>query len=170
MLDLASQAWKPLSVPAVHFFPYATAYDSDRRLIVGYCADGVYELRPRPIGWTQVAAPGLLGGATSGVAAVADLVAEALDGCDPAGRPLFAANVDLPVPAEPLERLWQATTTWREHRGDGHVAALVAAGIGGCASHVLRLAEQGGDPATMQSARASRIGSWVAGSRNFSGW
>jgi hypothetical protein len=61
VLDLASQAWKPLGVPAVHFFPYATTYDADRRLIVGYRADGVYELRPRPIGWSQVAAPGLLG-------------------------------------------------------------------------------------------------------------
>ena len=61
VLDLGSGVWKPLSVPAVHFFPYATAYDSDRRLIMGYRADGVYELRPRPIGWTRVAEPGLLG-------------------------------------------------------------------------------------------------------------
>ena len=60
-LDLGSGTWKPLSVPAVHFFPYATAYDADRRLIMGYRADGVYELRPRPIGWTRVAEPGLLG-------------------------------------------------------------------------------------------------------------
>lgn len=60
-LDLGSGAWKPLSVPATHFFPYATAYDSDRRLIMGYRADGVFELRPRPIGWTRVAEPGLLG-------------------------------------------------------------------------------------------------------------
>ena len=60
MLDLGSGAWKPLSVPAIHFFPYATAYDSDRKLIMGYRADGVFELRPRPVGWTKVAEPGLL--------------------------------------------------------------------------------------------------------------
>jgi hypothetical protein len=60
-LDLGNGTWKPLSVPPVHFFPYATAYDSDRRLIMGYRADGVYELRPRPIGWTRVAEPGWLG-------------------------------------------------------------------------------------------------------------
>jgi hypothetical protein len=61
VLGLDRGEWKPLSMPAVHFFPYATAYDVHRRLIVGYRADGVFELRPRPIGWTRVAAPGLLG-------------------------------------------------------------------------------------------------------------
>ncbi len=33
--------------------------------------------------------------------------------------------------------MWHAATLLREHRGDGHVAALVAAGIGGRESHVL---------------------------------
>jgi hypothetical protein len=53
-----------------------------------------------------------------------------------AGRPLFAANADLPWPAEPHLMLWQATTLLREYRGDGHVAALTAAGVDGCESHV----------------------------------
>ena len=35
------------------------------------------------------------------------------------------------VPAEPLARLWHAATVLREHRGDGHIAALVAADIDG---------------------------------------
>ena len=35
-------------------------------------------------------------------------------------------------------RLWQAVTTLREHRGDGHVAALVAAGLDGCEALALR--------------------------------
>jgi hypothetical protein len=47
------------------------------------------------------------------------------------GRVLFAANRALPWPAEPAAVLWQACTLLREHRGDGHVAALAAAGIGG---------------------------------------
>ena len=47
---------------------------------------------------------------------------------DPCGRPLFAANSDLSVPDEPHLRLWWALTCLREHRGDGHVAALVHAG------------------------------------------
>jgi len=46
--------------------------------------------------------------------------------CD--GRPLAAANQALELPADPAARLWQLATTLREHRGDGHVAALVGAG------------------------------------------
>ena len=36
----------------------------------------------------------------------------------------------------PLLVLWQAATILREHRGDGHVAALVVAGLDGCEAHV----------------------------------
>lgn len=54
------------------------------------------------------------------------------------GRPLGAANADLPRRDDPYERLWQATTTLREHRGDGHMAALVAAGLSGLRMIVLR--------------------------------
>ena len=37
-----------------------------------------------------------------------------------------------------LGRLWQAATLLREHRGDGHFAALAAADIDGCEAVVLR--------------------------------
>ncbi|PRY44968.1 SCO6745 family protein [Umezawaea tangerina] len=56
--------------------------------------------------------------------------------CD--GRVLAAANHALPRPEDPLQRLWLATTILREHRGDGHVAALLAAGLTGIESLVLR--------------------------------
>ena len=46
-----------------------------------------------------------------------------------AGRVLFTANRDLPRPADPVAALWQACTTLREHRGDGHNAAWVAEGL-----------------------------------------
>jgi hypothetical protein len=36
-----------------------------------------------------------------------------------------------------LGEVWQACTTLREHRGDGHVAALVAHGLSGVQAHVL---------------------------------
>ena len=36
-----------------------------------------------------------------------------------------------------MARLWHAATLLREHRGDGHIAALVASGIGGTEAHVL---------------------------------
>ena len=92
----------------------------------------------------------------------ADLLLDAVLGSDRAGRPIFAGNLDLEVPSGSLARLWHAATLWREHRGDGHVAALVAAGVGGCASHVLRLGTQGGDPAVMQGARGWSPEEWSA--------
>ena len=56
------------------------------------------------------------------------------------GRPLFAANLALPWPTDPVAALWHATTLLREYRGDGHIAALVAAGISGRESNVLHCA------------------------------
>jgi hypothetical protein len=56
------------------------------------------------------------------------------------GRALFAANHALPWPQEPVAALWHACTLLREHRGDGHVAALAAAGIGGREANVLQTA------------------------------
>ena len=63
-----------------------------------------------------------------------------MEGLTVDGRPLAAANVALPWPREPHLALWQAATVLREHRGDGHVAALVAAGIDGCEALALRTA------------------------------
>ena len=54
---------------------------------------------------------------------------------------LSAANSELPASGDPLIRLWQAATLLREHRGDGHFAALAAAGIDGCEAVVLRCAK-----------------------------
>ncbi|OMC18426.1 SCO6745 family protein [Mycobacterium colombiense] len=55
-------------------------------------------------------------------------------------RPLFAANLALPWPDDPLSALWHATTLLREQRGDAHVAVLAAAGISGRESNVLHAA------------------------------
>ena len=59
------------------------------------------------------------------------------------GRPLFAANLALPWPDDPLAALWHATTLLREQRGDAHVAVLAAAGISGRESNVLHAAAGG---------------------------
>jgi helix-turn-helix protein len=56
------------------------------------------------------------------------------------GRPLFAANLALPWPDEPLATLWHAATLLREHRGDAHVAVLSAFGVSGRDSNVLHSA------------------------------
>jgi len=83
----------------------------------------------------------LLGGREAEVAKAAGLLWRAVEDLDFAGRVLAAANAELPVSGEPLTRLWQAATLLREHRGDGHFAALAAAGLDGCEALVLRCAK-----------------------------
>ena len=83
----------------------------------------------------------LLDGREAEAAKAAGLLWRAVEDLDFAGRVLSAANAELPVSGEPLTRLWQATTLLREHRGDGHFAALAAAGIDGCEAVVLRSAK-----------------------------
>lgn len=61
--------------------------------------------------------------------AAADLAWQAAGLADTAGRVLSAANQALPAPGESHLLLWQAATTLREHRGDGHVAALITHGV-----------------------------------------
>ena len=73
-------------------------------------------------------------------AEAADLVRRAAEAGEPAGRPLGAANAGLPVPDAPHLALWQAVTTLREHRGDGHNAALLQREVDGAAAHVLAAA------------------------------
>jgi hypothetical protein len=57
-----------------------------------------------------------------------------------AGRPLFAATAALPRPTRPVDALWHDLTALREFRGDGHVAALVTAGLNGCSANRLMFA------------------------------
>lgn len=79
-----------------------------------------------------------------------------------AGRALFTANRDLEVPADPVAELWHWTTCLREHRGDGHVAALVAAGVDGLQSHVL-IADGDATTATdLQRTRGWTADDWAA--------
>ncbi|MEU0848381.1 hypothetical protein ABZ387_10485 [Streptomyces flaveolus] len=61
----------------------------------------------------------------------AELALRAAEGCSRNARPLYSAHADLPVPGEPHLALWHAATLLREHRGDGHLAALLAAGLDG---------------------------------------
>nr|WP_155074190.1 hypothetical protein [Streptomyces taklimakanensis] len=80
----------------------------------------------------------LLSGYDRQVERAAAVLMPVAEGADCAGRVLAAANQALPVPQSAVDRLWHATTVLREHRGDGHVAALVAMGMDGCESLVLR--------------------------------
>jgi hypothetical protein len=67
---------------------------------------------------------------------------EVLKHCFWSGRPVFAANRDVALPVDPVERLWQLCTSLREHRGDGHVVASTAAALSGLEAHVLIAVEQ----------------------------
>ena len=71
------------------------------------------------------------------LARVADLATRAAVSAPTEGRALYAGLRTLDVPGEPVARLWHAATLLREHRGDGHNAALLTHGIGGTESHVL---------------------------------
>lgn len=68
------------------------------------------------------------------------LARKAAEACTPEGRALYAAHADLPWPDEPHLALWHAVTLLREYRGDGHLAALLAAGVSGVEALVLHTA------------------------------
>jgi hypothetical protein len=59
------------------------------------------------------------------------------------GRPMYAALRALPIPEESVARLFHAASLLREHRGDGHISALMAEGIGGLEAHVLSALDLG---------------------------
>ncbi|MEJ8279136.1 SCO6745 family protein [Pseudonocardia spirodelae] len=63
------------------------------------------------------------------LAEVAGALERAVDAVSGAGRPLFSALRARPRPSDPAGLLWRAADLVREHRGDGHVAACVAAGL-----------------------------------------
>ena len=90
------------------------------------------------------------------------LLQNVVDTAIAAGRPLFAANRLLPLPDEPVARLWQLCTSLREHRGDGLVAALTAAGLDGLEANVLIALEQGNSPTDLQRTRGWTADDWTA--------
>ncbi|NML51508.1 hypothetical protein HHL19_15665 [Streptomyces sp. R302] len=63
------------------------------------------------------------------MAEAAGLALRAAEACTRHARPLYSANADLPVPEEPHLAYWHAATLLREHRGDGHLTALLSAGL-----------------------------------------
>jgi hypothetical protein len=98
------------------------------------------------------------------VTRAAELAERAVDGAETAGRPLAAANAALEITeitGEPHLRLWQALTTLREHRGDGHCAALVNAGIGPCEAHVLRTSSGAAEPEFVRTSRGWSPQEWA---------
>jgi hypothetical protein len=102
----------------------------------------------------------------------AELAGHAAASAVTAGRPLAAANAALPVPGAPHLALWQALTTLREHRGDGHLALLVSAELAPCEALVLAAAAGHGTPELLRPARGWTDAEWDAAVRSLAdrGW
>jgi hypothetical protein len=89
------------------------------------------------------------------------LLARAVAAASGAGRPLFAATRASGWPDDPVEALWHACTCLREHRGDGHVAALTASGLDGIEALVLFSASEGLAESLFLAARGWSEGEWA---------
>jgi hypothetical protein len=94
--------------------------------------------------------------ASDEMAEAARLALRAAEGCSRGARPLYSAHADLPVPEEPHLAYFHAATLLREHRGDGHLAVLMSAGLDGLEAVVTHTATGKG-----------MAPKWVFGSR---GW
>ena len=105
----------------------------------------------------------LAGGLTGspGLAEAAGLAREAALAAGTAGRPLAAANADLPWPSEPHLVLWHAINLLREHRGDGHIVALQAAGLDP-AEALVSFAAIGAAPEEVFASRGWSAAEWSA--------
>lgn len=105
----------------------------------------------------------LLGAAVSspGLAEAAELARTAALAAPTAGRVLAAANAALPWPAEPHLMLWHAQTLLRESRGDGHVAALLSAGLDPCEALYAFAADGRADQDALREMRGWPGGDWA---------
>ncbi|MGW1374336.1 SCO6745 family protein [Streptomyces sp. NPDC002446] len=101
----------------------------------------------------------------------ARLARQAAENAGPAARPLAAANRDLPWPDAPHLVLWQAATVLREHRGDGHLAALLTCGLDPCEA-LVSFAAIGAAPAADFAGRGWSGQEWSEARRRLAarGW
>ncbi|MCX4585303.1 hypothetical protein [Streptomyces sp. NBC_01481] len=101
--------------------------------------------------------------ASKELAEAAELALRATEACTRHARPLYAAHADLPVPAEPHLAYWHAATLLREHRGDGHLAALLSAGLDPLEAMVSHTATgKGAAPRWILATRGWRRTDWEA--------
>jgi hypothetical protein len=74
---------------------------------------------------------------TPAFARATELLMKAATSAPYEGRPMYAALRALPLPDDVVVRLFHAASMLREHRGDGHIVALMAEGVGGLEAHAL---------------------------------
>ncbi|MCU1392436.1 MAG: hypothetical protein JWM34_864 [Ilumatobacteraceae bacterium] len=70
-------------------------------------------------------------------ARAAELLMVAATSAPVEGRPMYAALRAAAIPDDVAARLFHAAALLREHRGDGHIAALMIEGVGRLEAHVL---------------------------------
>jgi helix-turn-helix protein len=114
-----------------HYIPRAWELASPRAVIGARFAAADAALT-RLLGPDVIASPEMI--------TLAGLVREAASACRPEGRPLYAAHADLDWPDAPHLVMWHGLSLLREHRGDGHICALVAAGLSGLEAQVSHVA------------------------------
>jgi hypothetical protein len=101
--------------------------------------------------------------ASDEMAEAAALAVRATEACTRQARPLYAAHADLPVPDAPHLAFWHAATLLREHRGDGHLAALLLAGLDPVEALVTHTATgRGMNPRWVLRTRGWSRGDWEA--------
>jgi hypothetical protein len=136
--------------------------------------------------WTAVSPTGALAARLAGVDAAvhrvlpgwagssdareaATLARRAAEAVDVPGRPLAAANTALDWPDEPHLVLWQALTTLREHRGDGHLAALLQRELLGPPALVLAAVAGTTSAEWLQRARGWTAADWAVAAEELTG-
>lgn len=141
-------------------------------VFAGFAPDMV--ARSLPSAWERASAQSCLAARNATATSVLRTIGVDDEGCAAAvellspitwpttGRPLGAANAAVPLPADPVGALWQLATTYREHRGDGHIAALIAAGLSGVDAMLLQVARGRFLDDTMRTARGWSPEEWAA--------
>jgi hypothetical protein len=81
----------------------------------------------------------------------------------PEGRPLFAGHAALDWPEADHLVLWHAQSLLREYRGDGHIVALVGAGLGPVEALVMHAASGEVPAAALRATRAWNDAEWDEG-------
>jgi hypothetical protein len=182
VLDQAAALGYPVSTRWPSYFAWRAAPlgEAGPRLV----ASAFYSFSPRMVGehvpaaWSVASADQVLAARAHAVdrmyrallgdqigdpqlAQAALLAREAAEGAVTAGRPLAAANADLPWPDEPHLVLWQAIGILREHRGDGHVAALLTAELDPCEA-LVSFAAIGAAPVETFAGRGWTDQEWLA--------
>jgi ABC transporter DrrB family efflux protein len=139
-LGLLASAFAKSEFQAVQFMP---AFVLPQILLCGLLVprdqmagwlDAIASVLPLTFAFDALDAVALDGADVTGVVAV---LRRGVDAADGTGRTLFCGLRSLGWPEHPVGQLWRACDLLRQHRGDGHTAACIAAGLDGVTMNVL---------------------------------